>query len=39
MNKKCEIKKKIANLVIKNIVIPITRNDKPRKNIYKEVWK
>ena len=39
MNIKGEIKKKIANLVVKNIVAPITRNEKPRKNIYKGVWK
>lgn len=39
MNTKGEIKKKNANLVIRNIVIPITRNEKPRKNIYKGVWK
>lgn len=39
MNTKNEVKKKIANLVIKNVIIPITRNGKPRKNIYKGVWK
>ena len=39
MNTKNEVKKKIANLIIKNVIIPITRNEKPRKNIYKGVWK
>ena len=32
-------KQQIANLVIKNIVLPIARSEKPRKDIYKIFWK
>ena len=39
MKDKNVIKEKLAKLIYKNILTPITNGKKPNKNIYKDVYK